>query len=292
MNQLYTLDFPIRFADCDPAGIAYFPRLMEMVNHCTEAWFGEAVGIPFRRFHLELKQGIPVVNTRVEFLKACQIGERIHWKLAIESLGRSSILFRISGSVEGEPRMRLRHKVAMIGGEPIRAIPIPDELRVKMEPFVIAGAEKTPEPVTHDGNIPPNAFVSRQLVRFSHCDPAGIVFYPRFFDMFNAAQEDWFAQGLDCPWGGDYMGPRNLRLPSLNITAEFIRACRMSETIAFHLWVTRLGRSTLELALEGRVEGETRLRAALTDCVIDFAKFKSTPIPEDLRARMQAFLPA
>lgn len=288
----FSLEFPIRFADCDPAGIVYFPRFLEMVNHLTESWFGEALDMPFRKFHLELKLGVPVVNTRVEFLKACQIGERIRWELGVETIGRSSVVLRISGRVGDEERLRLRHKVAMIGGELIRAIAIPDELRGKMQAFRIPGADKTADPVSHDGNVPANAFVSRQLVRFSHCDPAGIVFYPRFFDMLNAAQEDWFAQGLACPWGGDYMGPRNLRLPSLNITVEFIRACRLSETIDFHLWVTRLGRSTLELAIEGRVAGETRLRATLTDCVIDFTRFKSTPIPDDLRTRMQAFLSA
>jgi acyl-CoA thioesterase FadM len=54
--------------------------------------------------------------------------------------------------------------------------------------------------------------------------------------------------------------------------------------------VTRIGRSSFELALAGSVAGEPRLRAAWTMCVIDFATFRSTPIPEDLRERMQAFL--
>jgi len=36
--------------------------------------------------------------------------------------------------------------------------------------------------------------------------------------------------------------------------------------------------------------GEPRLRAVWTVCIIDFATFKSTPIPEDLRGRMRAYL--
>jgi len=46
---------------------------------------------------------------------------------------------------------------------------------------------------------------------------------------------------------------------------------------------------SFELALAGSVAGEPRLRVAWTMCVIDFATFKSTPIPEDLRQRMRAF---
>ena len=39
-------------------------------------------------------------------------------------------------------------------------------------------------------------FEHDQPVRFSHCDPAGIVYFPRFFDMAHAAMEDWFTYGL------------------------------------------------------------------------------------------------
>ena len=33
-------------------------------------------------------------------------------------------------------------------------------------------------------------------VRFAHIDGASIVFYPRYFEMLNAAVEDWFALEL------------------------------------------------------------------------------------------------
>ena len=83
---------------------------------------------------------------------------------------------------------------------------------------------------------------------------------------------------------------RNLRIPGLSITAEFLRPCRMGEFLDLDLWVTRMGRSSLDLALAGSVAGEPRLRAVWAVCIIDFASFKSTPIPEDLRERMQAYL--
>jgi len=42
-------------------------------------------------------------------------------------------------------------------------------------------------------------FVHDQLIRFSHCDPAGIVYFPRFFDLAHSTMEDWFADGLGQP---------------------------------------------------------------------------------------------
>lgn len=259
-----------------------------MANDLVEDWF-DARLIPFKEFHFGRGWGVPLVNTKVDFLKACRLGETLHLELGVESLGRSSAVLAIRGSTKREERLRLRHKVAIVSLETRRAIAIPAELRERMEGFVSAPSAQSPEPATHDGRAPGNAFRSRHLIRFSHCDPAGIVFYPRFFDLFSSALEDWFQTGIDSPFGGDFMVGRNLRVPSLSITAEFVRPCRLGDFLDIDLWVTRLGRSSFELALGGTVAGEPRLRAAWTMCMIDFATFKSAPIPGDLRQRMQSF---
>ena len=46
----------------------------------------------------------------------------------------------------------------------------------------------------------PAVFQREQVVRFGHCDPAGIVFFPRYFEMLNELVEDWFAQALGLPF--------------------------------------------------------------------------------------------
>jgi len=284
---------PIRFAECDPAGIVFFPRFLEMMNDLTEDWFEQGLGIPFDELHLVRRHGVPLVHTHVEFLEPCRMGERLALELGVEALGRSSIVLRIRGLVRGEERLRLRHKLALVSVESgrLRATEIPQDFRERIERFLLPDAAATPDPPTHAGNVPAQAFRSPQLVRFAHCDPAEIVFYPRFFDLFVSVLEDWFAQGLGSPFGTDFMGPRNLRIPSLAITAQFLVACRLSETIDFDLWVTRMGRSSVDLALQGSVAGEPRLRAAWKVCVIDYGTFKSTPIPGDLRERMRKFEP-
>ena len=292
MNQAYAHRHRIRFADCDPAGIVYFPRFLEMVNDLTENWFGEGLGTDFHEFHIVQRYGVPVVNTRIEFLKACRLMEPLELELRVQSLGRSSAVLAIRGHVNGEDRLRLRHKVAMMSLDTYRATPIPEGLRARMQDFLVdPPVPATPDPVTHDGQVPACAFRAPQPLRFAHCDPAGIGFYPRYFDLFNAVMEDWFAQGLGCPWGTDFMGPRNLRIPALAITVEFQRASRMGELLDFDLWVTRMGRSTLDLALQVTVKGEPRLRVAWTVCMIDFTTFKSTPIPEDLKQRIRNYMP-
>ena len=45
------------------------------------------------------------------------------------------------------------------------------------------------------------SFTVRKAIRFQHCDPAGIVFYPRYFVLMNEVVEDWFDNGLGIDFG-------------------------------------------------------------------------------------------
>ena len=283
----------IRFSHCDPTGILYFPHVFDFVNATVEDWFESGLGMPFPEFHLLHRLGNPVVSTDCEFIHPCRFGEEITLELSPTRIGNSSIEMRIAAKVLGEERMRLRHRTAMISLDRFRAIEIPAELRARAEGFLLPEPSQAPAPRVPDlpGAAPPNAFRSRQLVRYFHCDPGGIVYFPRFFDMFNVALEDWFAEALACPWGTDLIGARQLSTISLAIRAEFLRACRLGEVLDFDLWPTHLGRSSIQLALAGSAAGAERLRAAWTICLVSREQFRSAPIPDDLRERMQSLLP-
>lgn len=283
---------PIRFSHCDPAGVLYFPHVFDFVNATVEDWFEQRLGLPFHVMHLEHRWGNPVVRTQCEFITPCRFGEALALDLEPTAVGRSSLETRISGTVGGAPRFRVRHKTAMMSLDTMRAIALPDEVRGRAA-AELGSAYGEPFASVAAGEAPPNAFRSRQLVRYAHCDPGERVYFPRFFDMFNAVLEDWFAEGLRCPWGADFMvPPRDLRAPSLRIEAEFLRACVLGEMLEFDLWVKRLGRSSFELGLVGAVGGELRLRATWTLCTISFATMRAVPLPDDLRAGMSRFLAA
>lgn len=291
MNKGFHLAQKIRFAHCDPEGILYFPHVFDFVNTAVEEWFESGLGVPFDAFHMEHGLGNPVVTTQCEFLRPCRFGEVLTLELAPARIGRSSIEFHIAVKVGEDERMRLHHRTAMISMDSFRSIAIPEALRAKMEAFLVPAAGRLHRPAlpTWKGETPGNAFRSRQLVRYAHCDPGRIVYFARFFTLFDAALEDWFAEGLGCP-RGDLAGKRKLRMPSLVIGCEFRRGCRLGERLDFDLWLTHLGRSSMRLALSGKVEGEERLRAAWTLCMVSRDPWTSVPIPDDLRARIEPFV--
>jgi 4-hydroxybenzoyl-CoA thioesterase len=128
----------IRFSHCDPAGIVYFVNFFDMVGGVVEDWFREAVGVPFQEMHLERRIGFPIVRTGCEFFRPVHLGDTLVLELAIARLGRSSIEFRVRGSVGGNEKFVARHKVALVSLDSFRPLAIPDDMRVKMTPYILS----------------------------------------------------------------------------------------------------------------------------------------------------------
>jgi 4-hydroxybenzoyl-CoA thioesterase len=137
MARRFTTERKIRFSHCDPAGIVYFVNFFDMVSGAVEDWFGEAIGWTFNDMHIRRRVGFPIVKTGCEFFRPCHLGDRLELELAIATLGRSSIEFEVVGRVAGDEKFRARHKVALMSLETQRALPIPDDLREKMQPYVV-----------------------------------------------------------------------------------------------------------------------------------------------------------
>ena len=125
-------------------------------------------------------------------------------------------------------------------------------------------------------------------VHFSHCDPAGIVFYPRYFTMFNDLVEDWISHGLGIAYD-ELLGQRRVGLPSVSLTCQFQAISRMGDEVTLGLSLQRLGRSSIALALGCRQGDEQRVQIEQVLVATDLHTHRPIPIPEDLRQAMSAF---
>jgi 4-hydroxybenzoyl-CoA thioesterase len=133
-----------------------------------------------------------------------------------------------------------------------------------------------------------DTFHSDMLVRFSHCDPAGIVFYPQYFIMFNGLVEDWFNQGLGVDYAR-YITEHRLGFPIVRLECDFVAPSKIGEIITLGLKLERLGRSSMEIAVDCRHGKEERLRARFVLVTMDLDRQRAQPVPDDLRALMLAF---
>ena len=129
-------------------------------------------------------------------------------------------------------------------------------------------------------------FERQELVRFGHCDPAGIVFYPRYFEMLNALVEDWFTEGLAIDHA-QLLGPRRIGLPTVHLTVDFKRVSRMGDLLTQRLRITRLGRSSLGLEISFDAADGQRVAIKQVLVCTDLQTHQPIPFPDDLRAALE-----
>lgn len=125
-------------------------------------------------------------------------------------------------------------------------------------------------------------------IRFAHCDPAGIVFFPQYFVIFNNFIEDWFNEELRIPYA-DYLGWRRIGLPTVSLRSEFLKPSKFGEKVKCGLSVHKLGNRSITLHISCFVDGEVRLRAEQVLVTTSLETHNSVPIPQDLLERLQAF---
>lgn len=123
-------------------------------------------------------------------------------------------------------------------------------------------------------------------IRFSECDPAGIVFYPQYFVLFNDLMESWVDTLL--PGGfAQLVGAGRCGLPTVRLEADFKAISRMGDEVVLSLHASRIGHCsmTLDLACTG-ADGVLRMAARQTVVTTSLETHRATPIPAPLRAAL------
>ena len=134
-------------------------------------------------------------------------------------------------------------------------------------------------------------FVSSHKVRFAHIDAAGIVFYPRYFELLNAAIEDYFAKAVGVDFAAMHV-TRKLGVPLVKLESQFIAPSRLGDDLDFVVQVESVGRRSAGFWVEVRCGDELRFSARLVLVCMDLVSGQSTPWPLDMRPVIDAAAPA
>ena len=131
-------------------------------------------------------------------------------------------------------------------------------------------------------------YVRNKRVRFSHCDPAGIVFYPRYAELFNEVVEDWFADALGVGFHALHEEHR-LGIPAVKLEIEYFAPSRYGEELTFSLHVTRIGNSAIGLQIDAGVGEAVRVRGRVTVVLTSMDTFRPVPLDDAWRARLAPY---
>ncbi len=81
---------PLRFGDCDPSGIAYFPAYFDLLVGVVEEFFA-SLGAAWPTLIGERRIGTPTAKLEVGFVAPGFHGDRLDFTLRVTSVGRSSL---------------------------------------------------------------------------------------------------------------------------------------------------------------------------------------------------------
>ena len=138
----------VRFADCDPAGIVFFPQYLVMLNSFVEQRFDEGLRIPYAGLIGERRTGLPTVRLEVDFTAVSRHGDRISFVVQIEKLGRSSLTLQVGCHAgeddSGEQRFRARQVLVCTSLLTHRPQALPDDVLAALQPYVAAAGDLAP----------------------------------------------------------------------------------------------------------------------------------------------------
>lgn len=125
-------------------------------------------------------------------------------------------------------------------------------------------------------------FEVNQKVLFRHCDPAGIVFFPRYFEMMNDCIEAFFDEVLGLPF--EHMLQTG-GVPTAQIQTRFLAPSRHGDHLALKLSIIRVGSSSLDYQMQAVCGDQLRFDTSATLVNVN-AEGRSSPWPDMVSTKL------
>ena len=131
--------------------------------------------------------------------------------------------------------------------------------------------------------------VIRRVVKWGECDPAGIVYTPRFLDWVIEACEDCFRHITGLTWS-EHQSKRGMGHPLKAVNIEFHSPLKSGETFEAIVLIDRVGRSALGYRVEGRKpDGMPCFTGTATAVIVDYVTYRPREMPDDYRDAFAAY---
>jgi 4-hydroxybenzoyl-CoA thioesterase len=131
----FSTHIKVRFGDCDPAGLVYYPVLLHYCHAAMEEFFAARCGTSYAALVAGRRLGFPTVNVRAEFFAPLVYGDEASVEVWVSRVGTSSATFeyRLRRAADGrECASATLVQVAMSLDER-RAVTVPEDLRRAFE---------------------------------------------------------------------------------------------------------------------------------------------------------------
>ena len=125
----------------------------------------------------------------------------------------------------------------------------------------------------------------KKRISFYDCDPAGILFYGRIFEICHSAYEDLIRS---FKLKSNYWNNDEYAVPIIHTEGEYLLPLRPGDEVTVEVTVSKLKESSFELSYACKnVKGEVTNQVKTVHIFVDKKQWKKTPIIDEVRAGLQ-----
>ena len=125
----FSTNITVRFGDCDPAGIVYYPVFFHYYHIALEEFFAVRCGITYHDLRECERLGFPTVKSEAEFFAPLTDGDRVTVEMNVSRVGNSSVMFVYRLMRDGQLCAQTTNVNVCMDMEAMRSVAIPEKYR-------------------------------------------------------------------------------------------------------------------------------------------------------------------
>ena len=139
------------------------------------------------------------------------------------------------------------------------------------------------------GAVAEKVFKHSLRVRYSECDPQGVVFNANYVAYFDVILTELWREAL-----GRYqdMVDSGTDMVVAEVNVRFLGPARFDDEVDFEARLTRLGDTSMSTRIDATANREPVVRGEIRHVFIDPATKAKTPMPQNIRDALEPYLDA
>ncbi|MAF89857.1 MAG: thioesterase family protein [Bdellovibrionota bacterium] len=130
-------------------------------------------------------------------------------------------------------------------------------------------------------------YTQKHMLHFSHCDPAGIIFYSRVYELHHIAYENWV--GKVYSWE-DWFRHKTYAFPIVHSEADYSAPMRAGQEIEIVLRKKKLSQNSYQLESSIYLGDKICAKASSIHVCVSKAGFQKAPIPDFVKECLEKTL--
>lgn len=123
-----------------------------------------------------------------------------------------------------------------------------------------------------------------QKIRYSDCDPQGIVFNGNYARYWDDALTDWLEEA---GYGGPELGGSGVDMVTARIEMDFKASATLGDVLETSIAVEQFGNTSVTLGFTTQTgDGSVVVEGREIVVFVDPDSFRPTPVPDEIRTRL------